>query len=1035
MSRKRLRPSLSCNYCKRRKVKCDRGKPCSSCVRYNVANLCEYSEGWEPAGAENGVFQIHNQRPPPSTSADHRNVTNKSAVASELDVLKDRIRQLENSIKAVPSPESIYSPEQNAPIDRNGISPGFPPPLTPLVPGCCIEQLNANRHIPLGSRIDATNGTQTNPVGLGWSHQRVQLPPLNWSRTPSTTEDYHSSTASESKSTMHPSVTNYALNSPEDFVGVNPYASENDMINLNKGYTSVHIKRSSRHLNFGPFSWLSILKKDKVLLSVWTFLQDYKADVYTSQGKTMLECGTFKFNTSKNDLPVVTPAEQEQQPTEVDTPGNFKIFKAAPETDSKFQSIALVRDGVEDLRPYDEMNKDKLEQRRTINKLSNDKSSGVSFYEGKIDQELALIDRIKVILPKQKVCWMLINRFFELVYPYAPFVDEANFRQEMTRIIGPEGFLDAPISEVQVQNRLDLPRMGTLLVMLRLTYLSLFSNRNGVNEYNMNSDDPSPEVQQIKYLLKNPVNIDVIDITEECLSQFDTSRKSNPIIIQCAFLLRIYRTFSPEDGDGTDGGDSQITNGVLIQMAQSCGLNREPDYFEDYPVDAKSRHLGRKIWFFLIVMDLNLSLNYGSPPAINEKCYDTRLPYYKAGNENSFDVDKEKHMLSSLAYFEKYYPTLRRVLDMCLDMNNDARVKDITHELSVFEGILKDNYGVLQDYLVPFKEDKFAYPFLKTMKCKNYLNLKRFIMNLTYHLFLYYEAKENNELSYFYLRKVLAGFLGEMVPGYFQLVANNHLNFGEVSDLILNPPIQMTIQRSNQMVIAVMCRVNRTIYLMKNSEKHDEYLEWNTDNYRTRFAKLCKLSKQLQKIVEYTTALLSRLANRYYFAWKISKAHNFLVKVMTGKSFYRATKDILAPVFEMTEEQIDCFSTICDKALRNFSKTKITRFARDIYDEISKDSNLNFMNPSERNTELVSDHSTDRTSLEPSSIGDNSDFQFIFDADVDKIWSQLASMKDSFGPLTEGQPIDEHYLDLEMLGDTSTTNFAALPFSFDNPHF
>ena len=555
MSRKRLRPSLSCNYCKRRKVKCDRGKPCSSCVRYNVANLCEYSEGWEPAGAENGVFQIHNQRPPPSTSADHRNVTNKSAVASELDVLKDRIRQLENSIKAAPSPESIYSPEQNAPIDRNGISPGFPPPLTPLVPGCCIEQLNANRHIPLGTRIDATNGTQTNPVGLGWSHQRVQLPPLNWSRTPSTTEDYHSSTASESKSTMHPSVTNYALNSPEDFVGVNPYASENDMINLNKGYTSVHIKRSSRHLNFGPFSWLSILKKDKVLLSVWTFLQDYKADVYTSQGKTMLECGTFKFNTSKNDLPVVTPAEQEQQPTEVDTPGNFKIFKAAPETDSKFQSIALVRDGVEDLRPYDEMNKDKLEQRRTINKLSNDKSSGVSFYEGKIDQELALIDRIKVILPKQKVCWMLINRFFELVYPYAPFVDEANFRQEMTRIIGPEGFLDAPISEVQVQNRLDLPRMGTLLVMLRLTYLSLFSNRNGVNEYNMNSDDPSPEVQQIKYLLKNPVNIDVIDITEECLSQFDTSRKSNPIIIQCAFLLRIYRTFSPEDGVGTDGGD------------------------------------------------------------------------------------------------------------------------------------------------------------------------------------------------------------------------------------------------------------------------------------------------------------------------------------------------------------------------------------------------------------------------------------------------------------------------------------------------
>lgn len=1024
MSRKRLRPSLSCNYCKRRKVRCDRGKPCSSCVRYNVANLCEYSEGWEPSATENGVFQVHHHRHPDSMSG-NPHIANKHSVVSELDVLKDRIRQLENSIKAAPSPESIYSPEQNGPIDRNGIGSAFPPPLPTLVPGYNVDLPNGNRGYLDGTPAPA------NTMGTCWNHQRVQLPPLKWSRTPSTTDEPHISTTT-ARSTMHPAVTNHALTSPEDFVGVNPYGSDNEMINLNKGYTSVHIKRSSRHLNFGPFSWLSLLKKDKVLHSVWTFLQDRNADSLITQGKSVIECGAFKYNSAKNDNSVVTPAEQEQQPNEVDVGGNFRIFKAAPETDSKFQSIALVRDGVEDLRPYDELNKDDVEQRRSINKLASDKSSGVSFYEGKIDQELALIDRIKVVLPKQKVCWTLINRFFEFVYPFAPIVDESNFRQEMTRILGPQRFCDAPIGEIKVQNRLDLPRMGTLLVMLRLTYLSLFSNRNGVNEYNMNSDDPSPEVQQIKYLLKNPVNIDVIAIAEECLDQFDTARKANPIVIQCAFLLRIYRTFSPEDGDGTDGGDSQTANALLIQMAQSCGLNREPDNFEDFHVDAKSRNVGRKIWFFLIVMDLNLSLNYGSPPAISSKYYDTRLPYYKPGNENTFDVEKEKHMLSSLAYFEKYYPTLRRVLDMALDMNHDARVKDITRELSEFENILKDNYGMLQDYLVPFKDDKFAYPFLKTMKCKNYLNLKRFIMNLSYHLFLYYESKQNNELAFFYLRKVLAGFLGEMVPGYFQLVANNHLNFGEVSDLILNPQIQMTIQRSNQMVISVMCRVNRAIFIMKNSDKHDEYLEWNTNNYRTRFAKLCKLSKQLQKIVEYTTALLSRLANRYYFAWKISKAHNFLVKMMSSKTFYESSRSIISPVLELTEEQIDCFSIICDKALRNFSKTKITRFARDIYDEISRDSNLSFMNPSERNSDSVSE-STDQP-LEPSSTVESSDFQFIFDADVDKIWSQLQYMKDNIGPLPEIQPIEDQYFDWEVSENNVTmSHFAALPFSFDNP--
>lgn len=866
---------------------------------------------------------------------------------------------------------------------------------------------------------------------------------------------------------------NPSLVEPENFLGINPYGSELDTINLNKGYTAVHVKRSSRYVNVGPFSWLSIIQKDQILLSMWTHLHKSKVDtlMFRDQDPEIKDCG---------DKIAQTPAQGENAQQDAEMTTAFKIFKAAPETDSKFQSMALDRDGVEDLRPYDEINR-KYKEINTAVSLT--KAAPVVFGVGKMDQELALIDKVKAVLPKQKVCWSLIDRFFEYVYPFAPFVDEKSFREHLTRMLGPQGWEDVPIENPRVENRLDLLRLGMFLIILRLTYLSLFSNRNGVNEYNMHTEDPSPSAQQVKYLLNNPVSMDVVGLAEECLNRCSAQRRANPVVVQCAFMLRIYRMFSPEDGDGSDGLDSTTFQGALYQMAQSCGFNREPDNFDDFPADAPSRSLGRKMWFFLIVMDLDLSINHGIPPSINSKFYDTRLPYYQPGNENLLDVEKEKHILSSFAYFEKYYPTLRRVLDMTLDMRSYVKVKDLTQELLLFEKILQDNYGVLQDYFVPFEDDVYAYPFLKTMKVKNYLNLKRFIMNLSYHLFLYYEQRRNNSLAFFYLRKVLTGFLGEMVPGYFELIANNHINFGETSDMILNPSVQMTIQRSNQMIVAVMCRVNLTIHRMKSSDTHDEYLEWNTHNYRVRFAKLCKLAKQLQKIIEYSTALLSRLSNRYYFAWKISKAHNFLVKLLTAKSFYEAREDVTAPVLEMTEEQIDCLSSVCDKALRNFSKTKILRFAKDIYDEISRDSGLASKTPAERNAEKT--HGVGSTglpeqgggsssqyrqsgeggkdgpntetaqysgqnghrgppnlaALAPSSSGlaaglvetlepaSSTDFQFFSDAEVDKIWLQLASVKDNADIIeqTGNQNVVEQYLDMGIFGDTSVGLVQSLP--------
>ncbi|CAK4011618.1 C6 zinc finger domain [Lecanosticta acicola] len=56
--RKRRRPALSCEPCRRRKVRCDRMHPCGPCVRMRVQQACEYNNRFPRAGIPPGVDEF-----------------------------------------------------------------------------------------------------------------------------------------------------------------------------------------------------------------------------------------------------------------------------------------------------------------------------------------------------------------------------------------------------------------------------------------------------------------------------------------------------------------------------------------------------------------------------------------------------------------------------------------------------------------------------------------------------------------------------------------------------------------------------------------------------------------------------------------------------------------------------------------------------------------------------------------------------------------------------------------------------------------
>lgn len=59
--RRRRRPPLSCEQCRKRKIRCDRNVPCSHCVRSKSSSVCTYAPAHVP--------KARRKRRPDSTSA------------------------------------------------------------------------------------------------------------------------------------------------------------------------------------------------------------------------------------------------------------------------------------------------------------------------------------------------------------------------------------------------------------------------------------------------------------------------------------------------------------------------------------------------------------------------------------------------------------------------------------------------------------------------------------------------------------------------------------------------------------------------------------------------------------------------------------------------------------------------------------------------------------------------------------------------------------------------------------------------------
>lgn len=976
---KRNRTLLLCLPCRKRKVKCDRKMPCLSCLKHKTLDECHYSEV-VPVATPNeafsdkiNVFRTFGMQPEEKPPRKKQNTKEKP-----ISLLWN------NGYPATPissyNPVNDRNPSRSSDSSARSGSAGLGVMTELEVLKLKVHQLEAallDKNGEKASRDGPVDGgghdsTQKNPLLL-LRTLTPQLPPLDM---PTNLFQGTPETPGQNSESDNPT-----------YVGVNPHDLNNpgEVLDLYDGYNPIQTSQN-RQMNYGPYSWLSIMKKDRALVMLFDYLK--------KRGQQNL----------KITLPVLPKTADSSESASEETENH----------EEEFRQKALARDGHYDQAPLMEKNSSLSDMKIQMNQ--NARALGLTFFEGEIDEKIHLLEKIKLLLPNKLTLWILIDRFFLYVYPFVPMIDEAWFRSEIKRLLGPAEYKEDRFRTIRTEKRLDLAIFGILFILLRLSYLSTFSNNKADNDRALASTDTSP-LAETKYILTHPIDMDVINLAQICLDQFDLHRRTNITVLQCAVFMRIYHYFSPEEGDGSDGGNSHVFNGMCLQIAFSMGLNREPTKFEPTQTDGRKNNIGRKLWFFLKVMDMNQSSQYGFPMAVDDNYNDVLVPYYRPGNANVFDVNMEKALCECIQLGTEINQQLREILRPTLSIKDKMKMKDLTEMITRFECQLSTRFGTLSNF-TDGKTNPNDYPFKKVFACKAYMNGKSFLVTLFYHFFLNYEREGKLDLAFFYLRKYLSISCGEFLTEYLLLIGNNRANFDPKSttpDLILSPSVEALIHKTNQMNFSILVRINHRISTMKlDLVVHNRNLLISFD-YKLGYARLCKLSKLMEKFCKFGTSCLSRLSNRYYYAWRISKAHTYVLEMMNDPEFQDHLRQSDPSFLVLSTEQINELLSIADSALWKIkSSFKMDMRANDgvtpgvsIGKSFEQDIALGngnqveesapFKAGAEQNGHELSGETTQAEASKPS-ISPSNSLSFDMDdfgqdnSEIDQVWRQLTSI-------------------------------------------
>lgn len=581
--------------------------------------------------------------------------------------------------------------------------------------------------------------------------------------------------------------------------------------------------------------------------------------------------------------------------------------------------------GIDDITPVTNTN---------LNVDISDPRSDSNAHEQKPISEV--IVQIIRVLPPPKVTWLLIERFFKYAYPLMPYLDQKSFYKDVQRIIDscPSNQSEIKTSTLKLSRRMDLSIIGQLLIVLKLSYMTLNSNLETPDDFPSHSSDEL-------YLLSKDLNSDIIDVAQSCLDQFNLLSTCAIPIFQCALLMFEYKKI--DTFQGFVGFDAHIYINLLLNIAVAIGLNKDPDLFDPVVGNSPLGNLWRKIWYGLIAAEHVLFCESGSSKGVMNNSFNTKLPLFKSEYSNNFDDEIEKKSIERISNRYRLHCKVNSIIDLCVKMDKPTTMGPLITGVLDLEDMVYKKYGSLKDLLKKDFSTSFIQRINKVFELIDYLQTISSMQPIYFKILQKFDSDQNLIASKFFTFKMLSIFMFVLF-NFHELVCHSYRYFGIGFDHFTTPVIEVVIHKSWFILTTVSCKV-----MLIREEL--ESLPQSSENAK----KLNELNAFKLKVTNFTDSFylpsLNILSQKYFYAWRMLKAHKFIISLLRDKQLDYTNEERKSFNFIrfLNSEDLTKLNELLnlnnyDVRLNpsNFGKAMLERYKNNICDEDSRFPPLNF---------------------------------------------------------------------------------------------
>lgn len=608
--------------------------------------------------------------------------------------------------------------------------------------------------------------------------------------------------------------------------------AEDDSFNLYEGLVPM-LYKFSRINNFGPLAWISNVLKDPFICPLRDEIVQHKKKTLfkaTCEGETDHQNRFLRFS-GLDDI----------------KPMNIEVH---PVTENQTESDAqLVKESMLN-KPYDGTE---------LNTQINPKC--IYF-----NTNFALQQILKV-LPKKKVIWLLIKRFFTYVYPLLPYIDQFSFIADVEKLIDGNHFRDRyseeKIATIHVTKKLDFANLGILLLVLKFAETSLVVNEDP-------GDGSIPRTKDEQYLLEHPLDEKMINVAQSCLNQFKLLRRCALPVFQLALLMNKYEKLNGL-ADGNDS-DNQIFIAMLMQMAISIGMNRDPSKFDTIIGKGRIGNLWRKIWYGLLSSDVEQYIQFGSGKSAMCDFYDTELPTFDEESSNIDNYDLERVVIEKIRLNYEFNQVMLDLADYLCQFRKHPNIRVVMKKLFNLESMLIESFGTMKD-LLNRDGNLLIEKIRKVWDFTIYVLAVGLLITVYHQLFVHYQKLQNYAVAKFVKEKSQLHWL-YVFSNFKDITNKSYKYFGVGFDVVLGQCIISTVHKG------WIDYMSTYICLGVAFGKIEE-----SGNNNKRLQLMKKIAELIGDSENWYLPSLKILSRRHFHAWKLLKAHSYIIGLIRKNQF------------------------------------------------------------------------------------------------------------------------------------------------------